>query len=92
MLAPVLVGADASAMQDIHVHTPHAAHASSLGGLQVGLAATVVHAVGYLLVSALVAAVVYEKVGLRFLRTRWFNLDLLWALVLIAAGVLTLMA
>lgn len=91
MLAPVLLGANTSAMQDIHMHTPHVAHASSLGGIPVGLAATALHAAGYLLVSALVAAIVYEKVGLRFLRTRWFNLDLLWALALIATGVLTLM-
>ena len=43
-------------------------------------------------VAALVAAIVYEKVGLRFLRTGWFNLDLLWALALIGTGGLTLLA
>jgi hypothetical protein len=37
----------------------------------------------------LVALVVYEKLGLALLRRAWFNLDLLWAVALIAAGVLT---
>jgi hypothetical protein len=34
--------------------------------------------------------VVYEKVGLAILRRAWVNLDLLWAVALIAAGVVTL--
>lgn len=91
MLAPVLIG-NASAMHNAHLHDAHGARVISLGGIQVALAATALHTAGYLLVSALVAAVVYEKVGLRFLRTRWFNLDLLWALALIATGALTLIA
>lgn len=70
------------------------AHGAGLMGVPVLLGgdAAPAHAAGYLIVSALVAAVVYEKVGLRFLRTRWFNLDLLWALALIATGGLTLLA
>ena len=50
-----------------------------------------IHAVGYLWVSALAAAVVYEKLGLRFLRTGWWNLDLVWAVALIATGAITLL-
>ena len=89
MVVPILLGGDASPAHAAH---GHAAHAAGLGGLGAALAATAIHAAGYLLVSALVAAIVYEKVGLRFLRTRWFNLDLLWALALIATGGLTLLA
>ena len=89
MVVPVLLGGDASPAHAAH---GHAVHAAGLGGLEAALAATAIHAAGYLLVSALVAAIVYEKVGLRFLRTRWFNLDLLWALALIATGGLTLLA
>ena len=91
MLAPVLIG-NTSAMHDTHAHVSHVARVISLGGIHAAVAATALHAVGYLLVSALVAVLVYEKVGLRFLRTRWFNLDLLWALALIATGALTLIA
>jgi hypothetical protein len=36
-----------------------------------------------------VAAVVYRKLGLRMLRTLWFNIDLVWAGALIVTAVLT---
>jgi len=52
-----------------------------------GLLATLVHTAGYLLVTGLIAVIVYEKVGVRFLRKAWVNLDLVWAIVLIATGV-----
>lgn len=67
--------------------------AASLAGLPaepvVGIAATLLHTAGYLFVTGLVAAIVYEKVGLRFLRSAWINLDLLWALALIATAAVT---
>jgi hypothetical protein len=37
-----------------------------------------------------VAAIVYEKVGLAVLRKAWVNLDLMWAGALILTGLLTL--
>jgi hypothetical protein len=40
---------------------------------------------------ALVALLVYEKLGLALLRHAWFNLDLLWAGALVAAGMFTLL-
>jgi hypothetical protein len=33
---------------------------------------------------------VYERLGLRMLRTAWINLDLLWAVALVATALLTL--
>jgi hypothetical protein len=54
-----------------------------------GLWATLVHTAGYLLVTGLVAVIVYEKVGLRFLRTAWVNLDLVWAVALVVTGIAT---
>lgn len=54
------------------------------------LIATVVHAVGYLAVTALVAVVVYERVGVAMLRSAWINIDLLWSGALIVTGVATL--
>ncbi len=53
-----------------------------------GLLAALLHTVGYLLVMGLVAVIVYEKLGLRLLRTMWFNLDLIWAGALIFTGML----
>jgi hypothetical protein len=35
--------------------------------------------------------VVYEKLGLALLRHAWINLDLLWAMALVAAGIFTLL-
>ena len=72
----------------------HASHAALLaadvsGSHLAGLMAALAHTAGYLLVTGVVAVVVYEKVGLRVLRRAWVNLDVLWALALIATGVLT---
>ena len=49
------------------------------------------HAVGYLVVTAFVAVLVFEKLGVGILRRAWFNLDLIWSAALIATGTLTLM-
>jgi hypothetical protein len=75
-------------------HIDHGGHSMMLvsvlpDGQLAGLAATLAHTVGYLVVMGLVAVLVYEKLGLRLLRTLWFNLDLVWAGTLIFAGVLT---
>jgi hypothetical protein len=51
-----------------------------------GLLATLVHTAGYLLLTGLIAVIVYEKVGVRFLRKAWVNLDLVWAVALIITG------
>jgi hypothetical protein len=66
------------------------ARASVMGLAQVewsGVLAALVHTAGYLLVTALIAVIVYERVGLRFLRTAWVNLDLVWAVALVLTGV-----
>jgi hypothetical protein len=49
-----------------------------------------VHTLAMLLVMGVVAVVVYERVGVGFLRRAWLNVDPLWAIALIAAGVATL--
>lgn len=54
-----------------------------------GLVATLLHTAGYLLVTGLVALIVYRKLGLRLLRAAWINLDLIWAGALIVTAVLT---
>ena len=52
-----------------------------------GVMAALVHTAGYLLVTGVIAVIVYEQVGLRFLRTAWVNLDLVWAVALVVTGV-----
>lgn len=68
----------------------HALHAS-LGADEVGLLATLVHTASYLLVTGIVALVVYRRLGLRVLRTGWINLDAIWAGALIVTGVVALL-
>jgi hypothetical protein len=53
--------------------------------------ALLIHTLGYLLVTGLIAFVVYEKVGLEVLRKSWVNLDLIWAVALIATAGFTLL-
>jgi hypothetical protein len=72
----------------------HGAHTAALfsGVTSEGLAflvATLVHTLGYLLITGLLAVVVYEKLGLRLLRSVWLNLDVVWAATLILTALLT---
>ena len=87
MVVPVLVGmsmADGSG----HLH-----HAAAAAGTTAGAAllATGLHAVSYLAVTAFVAVLVFDKLGVGILRRAWFNLDLIWAIALVASGAVTLM-
>jgi len=50
----------------------------------------VIHTLGYLAMTGLVALVVYKKLGVKILRRAWFNLDLVWAIALVATGMLSL--
>jgi hypothetical protein len=51
----------------------------------------VAHTGGYLLVLVLTATLVYERLGLRLLRTAWINLDLVWSVALTGTAVLTVL-
>jgi hypothetical protein len=62
----------------------------ALGTPVAALTAVVLHSASYLLVSAAVALLVYEKLGIGVLRKAWFNLDLVWATALMGTGVATL--
>lgn len=66
-----------------------ASHVAS-GSTTAALVAVALHAASYLLVSALVALLVFEKLGVGVLRKAWFNVDLVWATALMGTGVATL--
>ena len=88
MVVPVLLGSSpvqAAGHMAGHHHTPAA------GSAMAGLLATAVHTGGYLVVTGLIAWVVYRKLGLSLLRKAWFNVDLVWAAALVVSGVITLM-
>ena len=65
-------------------------HHTVSGSFPVSLAAIGVHTLAMLAVTGVIAVVVYEWVGLAFLRRGWINLDLLWIGALVATGVLLL--
>jgi hypothetical protein len=89
MVVPVwmrLSESGAPARQLLH---EHANHAQLAGDLAVGLTATAVHGVSYLLVTAAIAWIVFTKIGVGLLRKTWINLDLIWAAALIVTGGVT---
>jgi hypothetical protein len=70
---------------------PHAHHAIAASAPWVDAVAVGIHSLTYLLVTTLIAWIVYRKVGLAILRTAWFNLDWLWAGALVVTGALVLL-
>jgi hypothetical protein len=84
MVMPLFLG---SAMAN-----EHARHMiSTAPGVETALLASGVHAVGYLSVTAFVALLVFEKLGIGILRRAWINVDVIWAAALIATGTLTVL-
>ena len=61
------------------------------GSLLIASAAIGVHGLAMLVVTGIIAIIVYEWVGLDFLRRGWINLDLLWTAVLVLAGSILLL-
>ena len=53
------------------------------------LLATLLHTAGYLAVAGAIAWVVYERLGVRFLRSAWINMNVVWAGALIVTAVAT---
>ena len=62
------------------------------GSLPVALAALGVHTAAMLATITAVSLIVYEWVGLAFLRSGWVNLDLIWIAALGTCGVLLMLA
>lgn len=91
MVLPVLLREGTMTASGAHLN--HATMEMGVAGSQLaGLFATGVHTAGYLLVTGVIAVVVYERLGLRMLRRVWVNLDLVWAIALIGTGALGLVA
>jgi hypothetical protein len=89
MLAPAILGLAAARLELGQDHHLQAAGALS-GSTVTAFLAVVVHTAAMLAVAGAIATVVYRVLGLSILRRAWVNLDLLWALSLVLAGVLLL--
>jgi hypothetical protein len=93
MLAPLLLGLPSGQ----HAHDGLAGLGVSLAvpsgpALLLAGAAGLVHTLAMLAVMGLVAGLVYEKLGLGYLRRGWVNLDQVWAVALLTTGLLTLLS
>jgi hypothetical protein len=88
MVVPVLLGSSTVLAQG---RVAGHGHVSPTASPLVGILATGVHTVAYLVVTGLVAWVVYRKLGLALLRKAWLNFDLVWAVALVATGLVTLL-
>ena len=91
MLVPFFL--PSAAGEESHHHEAHQMHAWAFANFSAPsllIAAVVIHTLGYLVITALVAIVVYENLGVAILRHAWFNIDLLWMLALMITGVFIL--
>ena len=87
MVLPLVMGTSA----DLHAAAADHAHVATSSAAAWPLTfALGVHTLTYLAVTAILAWIIYSRVGLAILRTAWFNLDWLWACVLVVTGVVVL--
>ncbi|MEA2383934.1 MAG: hypothetical protein QOH72_3905 [Solirubrobacteraceae bacterium] len=92
MVAPVLIGLEGSIDRSgarAHDHADLSVLNASLGVGAVGIA---LHVVAMLAVMGIVAVLVYDRLGLKVLRTAWINTDQLWAGAFVLAAFITLVS
>jgi hypothetical protein len=89
MVAPVLLGSGGAEAASAHAGHAHDHPVATMGAGEALLAVTV-HVGAMLAVMAVIALLVYEKLGLTFLRRAWINSDQFWAGAFIVAGMVTL--
>jgi hypothetical protein len=92
MVAPVLIGLQGR-VDGAHARAHDQADLSLLGGsLGSGAVGILLHVVAMLTVMAIVSVLVYDRLGLRVLRSAWINTDRLWAGAFVLAAGITLVS
>jgi hypothetical protein len=81
MLLPFVTTGNQLAPGPMPMPVANVAHGYAIGWLMVG-----VHTLGYVIALTAIALLVYTRFGVSFLRTAWFNVDLVWAAALLIAG------
>jgi hypothetical protein len=74
----------------MHMHSIHGLEFANFSAPYLLTSSIAVHTLGYLLVTGLIAILVYEKLGVGILRSAWFNVDVFWMLALMITGLLIL--
>jgi hypothetical protein len=89
MLVPIYLGICGMAASD----TGHqAAQTLMSGNIANALLVAFVHTLAMSAAGGVIAALIYFWLGLQFLSRTWFNLDIIWALSLIAVGAFGILA
>jgi hypothetical protein len=96
MLIPFFLGSTAPGSAHHHglndgTHQMHAWAFANFSAPSLLAGSVIVHTLGYLLTTAMIAIVVYENVGVAILRRAWFNIDLVWMLALMITGAFILL-
>ena len=73
-----------------HMHPAHGLEFANFSTPSLLASSVAVHTLGYLLVTALAAILVYQKLGVGILHRAWFNVDVFWMLALMMAGLFVL--
>jgi hypothetical protein len=89
MVAPVLLGTGVAAAG---AHAGHDEAQLATMSMGEGLLAVTVHVGAMLIVMGVIALLVYDKLGISFLRRAWINSDQMWAAAFLIAGVVTLLS
>ena len=85
MLVPIYLGI----CRGDELDAGHVASAALIGGnALIAIAVSMVHATAMIVSGGLVALAVYIWLGPRFISRSWFNLDIVWALSLVAVGLI----
>jgi len=82
LLVPIYLGLGTAAGHAVHGGMHQMAENSFLSALIV----SIVHTLAMIVAGGGIAWLVYKYLGLQFVTKSWFNLELVWALSLIAAG------
>lgn len=85
MLLPFVTMSPGGAHDAMSMPMPAAPASAETGALMIAM-----HTLGYIATMSVVAWLVYAKFGVSFLRSAWFNVDLVWAVALIASGLIAL--
>jgi hypothetical protein len=89
MVLPLVIGMTSADLEAAGAGHAHAAHSLGVGARALWTARGI-HTAAYRAVTAVLAWIVYTRVGVAILRTVWYNPAWLWACALVIAGAVVL--
>lgn len=83
MLVPIYLGICGSETLDAG---HQAAQTLMMGNISTAVSVAIVHTIAMTVIGGVIATIIYFWLGLKFLSSTWFNLDIVWALSLVIVG------